>query len=266
MDIQKHKILLINLGGIILFFIVSFIVFNAWINNYTDHGVEVEVPDFSNLDIEAAKILAQKEELEVIVGDTLCIDGVAPGAIVDHYPSAGTKVKRGRTIYLSINSLTAIMVEMPNVTDVSLRQATQILENKGLRVGVLEYKPDFADNYVFEQRYHSKQVAPGVKVPKGSAIDLLVGRGGSDVQVPIPSLVGLSWKAVSDSLVSRGLNVNPIFAENVKTMSDSLQSIVQRQTPMFVEGGKMAASETIDIWLGIDPIYQSIMELESAKK
>ena len=71
MDIQKHKILLINIGGIVLFFLVAFIVFNAWITNYTDHGVEVVVPDFSNLDIEAAKILAQKEGLEIKVGDTI---------------------------------------------------------------------------------------------------------------------------------------------------------------------------------------------------
>ena len=35
---------------------------------------------------------------------------------------------------------------------------------------------------------------------------------------------------------------------------------------LFVEGGKMAASETIDIWLDLDPIYQSILESESAKK
>ncbi len=266
MDIQKHKILLINIGGIVLFFLVAFIVFNAWITNYTDHGVEVVVPDFSNLDIEAAKILAQKEGLEIKVGDTLCADGVEPGAIVDHYPTAGTKVKRGRTIFLSINSLTPIMVAMPKVTDVSLRQATQILENKGLRVGNLEYKPDFANNYVFEQRYHSRQITPGTNVPKGSAIDLLVGRGGSDVQVPIPSLIGLSWKTISDSLVSRGLNVNPIFGENVKTMADSMKSLVQKQSPVFVDGGQMAASGTIDIWLDLDPIYQSILESESAKK
>lgn len=266
MDIQKHKILLINIGGIILFFIVAFIVFNAWITNYTDHGVEVVVPNFSNLDIEAAQILAQKEGLEIKVGDTLCVDGVEPGAIVDHYPTAGAKVKRGRTIFLSVNSLTPIMVAMPKVTDVSLRQATQILENKGLRVGVLEYKPDFANNYVFEQRYHSRQVIPGTKIPKGSVIDLLVGRGGSDVQVPIPSLIGLSWNTITDSLVSRGLNVNPIFGENVKTMVDTMKSYVQKQSPVYVNGGKMAASETIDIWLDLDPIYQSILESESAKK
>jgi len=42
--------------------------------------------------------------------------------------------------------------------------------------------------------------------------------------------------------------------------------LVQKQSPVFVDGGQMAASETIDIWLDLDPIYQSILESESAKK
>lgn len=258
MDIKKHN-LFINIGCIIALFIIAFISFDVWLKSYTSHGETVEVPNLSNLDYEAALILAEKEGLRIDINDTLTVDGIAPGAIVDHFPAAGAKVKQGRTIYLSINSLTPVMVAMPKVTDVSLRQATQILENRGLVVGVLEYKPDFADNYVFEQRYQSKQIEPGTKIPKGSAIDLLVGKGGSDAVIAIPSLIGLSWKYVSDSLMARGLNVNPIFSEDVRTKEDSLKAKVQRQSPMYVEDGKMTAGETIDAWFGLDQIYNAIL-------
>ena len=258
MDLKKHKILFINIGAIIVLFISAFIAFTVWLNSYTAHGEEVEVPDFKNLDFEAAQILASKENLLVKINDTLSVDDVAPGAVVDHYPTAGSKVKKGRTIYLSMNSMTPVMVVMPNVTNMSLRQATQILENKGLRLGVLEYKPDFANNYVFEQSIASRQIEAGTKVPKGTAIDLLVGKGGNDVVVAIPSLVGLSWRVVKDSLMTRGMNVNAIFTSEVKTMDDTLKSRVQRQSPVYVEGGKMTAGETIDVWLGLDPIQDAI--------
>ncbi len=258
MDLKKHKFLFINIGCIIAVLIAVFVCFSFWLKSYTSHGEDVVVPDFVNMDVDAAEILAQKNDLILKVSDTLIAEKIAPGAIVDYFPSAGSKVKRGRTIYLSVNSMTPIMVKMPKVTEGSLRQAIQMLENRGLRVGNIEYKPDFADNYVFEQRFQSKIIEPGTKISKGSSIDLLVGKGGNDVQIPVPSLIGMSWTMVSDSLVARGLSVNAIFAENVKTLSDSLRARVQRQSPAFSDGQTMQASQTIDIWLGIDPIYEAI--------
>lgn len=252
MDIKKHRFLFINIGCIVAVFVVAFIAFDIWLDSYTDHGENVTVPDFRGLDFDAAQILAAKDGLQVKVNDTLSVDDVAPGAIVDHFPSANSKVKRGRTIYLSINSITPVMVVMPKVTNVSLRQATQMLENNGLRIGVIEYKPDFANNYVFEQRYNLKTIEPGTKIPKGSAVDLLVGQGGDGVVVAIPSLLGLPWSAISDSLMARGLNINPIFNAEVRTKDDTLRARVIRQSPAYVEGGKMTASETIDVWFGIE--------------
>lgn len=252
MNIKKHRFLFINIGCIIAVFVVAFIAFDIWLDSYTAHGENVTVPDFRGLDFDAAQILAAKDGLQVKINDTLSVDDVAPGAVIDHFPSANSKVKQGRTIFLSINSVTPIMVVMPKVTNVSLRQATQMLENKGLRVGVIEYKPDFANNYVFEQRYNLKIIEPGTKIPKGSAIDMLVGQGGDGVVIAIPSLMGLSWPAISDSLMVRGLNVNPIFSADVRTKEDSLRARVIRQSPSYVEGGKMTASETIDVWFGIE--------------
>lgn len=252
MDIKKHRFLFINIGCIVAVFVVAFIAFDIWLDSYTDHGENVTVPDFRGLDFDAAQILAAKDGLQVKVNDTLSVDDVAPGAIVDHFPSANSKVKRGRTIYLSINSITPVMVVMPKVTNVSLRQATQMLENNGLRIGVIEYKPDFANNYVFEQRYNLKTIEPGTKIPKGSAVDLLVGQGGDGIVVAIPSLLGLPWSAISDSLMARGLNINPIFNAEVRTKDDTLRARVIRQSPAYVEGGKMTASETIDVWFGIE--------------
>ena len=248
MDWKKHKYLFVNLICILVFIVVAFVSFDVWLKSWTSHGETIEVPDLSSLEVSDAQLVAEKDGLLVKVNDTLSVEGFAPGVVVDHFPKKGAKVKTGRTIYLSVNSMSPVMVVMPKVTDVSLRQATQLLENRGLKLGTIDYKPDFADNYVFEQRIASRQIEPGSKVPKGTAIDLLVGKGGAGVEISVPDLVGMSWRAISDSLVARGLVVNPIYKSDVRTAEDSIEARVQSQSP--VGGSRMMASGVIDVWLG----------------
>ena len=45
-------------------------------------------------------------------------------------------------VYFTINALQNKIVNFPNITDLSLRQAVRRLENLGLVVGKLEYKSD----------------------------------------------------------------------------------------------------------------------------
>ena len=103
---------------------------------------------------------------------------------------------------------------------------------------------------MFEQRIASRQIEPGSKVPKGTAIDLLVGKGGAGVEISVPDLVGMSWRTISDSLVARGLVVNPIYKSDVRTAEDSIKARVQSQSP--VGGSRMMASGVIDVWLGTE--------------
>ena len=60
--------------------------------------------------------------------------------------------------------------------------------------------------------------------------------------------MGMSWRTISDSLVARGLVVNPIYKSDVRTAEDSIKARVQSQSP--VGGSRMMASGVIDVWLG----------------
>ena len=70
------------------------------------------------------------------------------------------------------------MVAVPNMIDLSLRQATALLESRGLSVGTITYRPDRFHNVVLDQTYRGLRIAPGEKVRKGSYINLVVSRGG----------------------------------------------------------------------------------------
>lgn len=244
------KIYYIHLGIIIGISIIGLIVFRLWLSSYTNHLENIKVPDFTNMEFESAKLLAEESNISISILDTVYSESIRPGAIVYHKPDAGTFVKEHRTIYVSINSKTPILVTMPKATEVSLRQASQMLERVGLQVGNIVYKPDFADNYVFEQRFNNRIVREGVKVPKGSKIDFVVGKGGDNTLIIIPNLMGMTYQQMFDSLTHMGVTVNAMFGEEIyETPQDSLQSVVWKQSPLPENNNMMMLGESIDVWL-----------------
>ena len=50
-------------------------------------------------------------------------------------PNPGQLVKKGRKIYLSVSTVNPPQVEMPNLIDLSLRQAENMLKTNNLRLG-----------------------------------------------------------------------------------------------------------------------------------
>ncbi|MCK9562364.1 MAG: PASTA domain-containing protein [Bacteroidales bacterium] len=235
------------MSGII---VLVFLLLKWWLFHYTNHGEQIAVPDFKGLDFMFAQQLATQKKLVLYINDTIYSETIKPGAIAEHTPKHGDMVKENRTIYLTMNATGPILVLMPKAYDVSLRQAQHTLEQSGLQLGRIEYKPDIADNYVFEQRYKNKIIEPGTQIPKGSKISLVVGKGSMDSHVIIPSIIGLTYQQALLALDSLGINYNPIFSENIyETAEDSLNAIVWKQSPNAVNNAEMQLSETLDFWM-----------------
>jgi len=230
--------------------VLAFYLLTKWLDSYTNHGQKQEVPDLVGFELSAAQKIADDQNLLLVVIDTLYRDNVPPGAIIDHTPSPGKFVKENRTIYISVNSNTPIMISMPKAYDVSLRQAKYILERKGLKLGRVEYKPDVIENYVFGQSYNGKEIKEGVEIPRGAKIDLIVGKGSMNTKIPTPSIIGLNYKTALTTLDSLGVTYNPIFSENeYKDDKDSANAIVWKQSPTPINEEEMMLSQTLDFWV-----------------
>ena len=120
---------------------------------YTGHGKEIAVPDFKGLTLSEADKICYQEELTWTIQDSLFIQDQPGGVILDQYPSPGSKVKKGRKLFLIINSWNPEMVLMPKAYETPYRQALLILEASGLHVDSIEYEPYFAETYVRKQKY-----------------------------------------------------------------------------------------------------------------
>lgn len=163
--------------GLIIGATILLVIISSWILGiYTHHGESVVMPKVTGKSLEQVKSELSTTHFELIVRDSI-FDSKAPKhSIVSQDPIAGSKVKERRKIYVTIVSMASKKVPIPNLNDVSLRQATQLLESNGFKVGQVIYQPSEFDNIIIEQRYKGKIIMEGTLLEQGSAITLIVGK------------------------------------------------------------------------------------------
>ncbi len=228
---MKYKKILISLlvaAGIVLVLIFGSMVF---LNVATMHGKMQTVPDFTNMSVAEAESLASGTHMRIDVVDSLYVKRMAKGHIYRQTPKAGTQVKKGRRILVTINALTSKKVDMPDLEGFSMRQATAELQSRGLVLGRLIYRNDMATDNVLAQRCKGNPIAPGTKVETGTVIDLVVGLNASDAQTMVPDVVGMKCLTATDAVHSNSLNVRAVYDASVKDYNDSLKAVVYSQSP-----------------------------------
>lgn len=221
-----------NLVGIVLVFLGVAIVASFILRVRTHHGKEIEVPDLTNMTVAEAKYEASHDGLKVEVYDSVYVKRLGRGQVFSQNPKAGSKVKKGRRILLTINSVTPKKVQMPNLVGYSMRQAKAELLSRGLALGKLIYVNDIATNNVLRQLYGNRQIKAGSMIDSGSEIDLVVGLNSEENQTFVPNVNGMKYLRAVDAIHDSQLNVKKsIFDKSIRTYADSLDAIVYKQSP-----------------------------------
>lgn len=216
----------------VLFVLLIVAAASIFLSIRTRHGKEVTVPDLVGLNGSDASRTASAAGLKTVVLDSVYMRRVPRGSVVSQVPKAGSRVKPGRKISLTLNSMVPKKVAMPNLVHVSLRQAKAELSAKGLVLGRLEYIADIATNNVLRQKYRGSDIAPGKEIYTGSTIDLVLGLNGSDALTFVPNLHGYKYLNAVNALHDNSLNVSAlVFDKTVRTYSDSLAATVYSQRP-----------------------------------
>jgi beta-lactam-binding protein with PASTA domain len=224
--------------------VVSFLLLKS-LDLISRHGQSTPVPDVSGMKADEALEKLDDEGLEGIITDSLYADGKKPGVILEQNPEAGQEVKSGRKIYLLVSTGNPPLVEIPDLRDLSLREANALLETKGLKLGKIGKKP--GPGAVLEMRIRGTKIPPKAKLPKGTAVDIIIGTGAGEESVPVPDLTGLTRTEVINLLSSMGLGVGFEKFENV---TDSSRAVVFKQYPEPTEEPAINTGEVVDIWYG----------------
>ncbi len=199
---------------------------------YTLHGRSIEVPLLEDYQKEDAIRLLESLDLRHAINDSIFDKQGEKGSIAAQDPAPGTEVKRNRTIYLTTVAVLPEMVPMPNLLDLSRRQAISLLETHGLQVGRLEYRPDIARNAVLEQKYNEGAIEPGTMVEMGTAIDLVLGEGLGENIVVVPMVIGLERQEAIRALNTASLNVGHEVFINGEPETGSMRVYTQEPNPL----------------------------------
>ena len=171
-------LVMLNCLGMILVVVLFFFGTLAFIDFYTLHGEEVEVPKLTGVSEQIAYSKLKALGLKAEVRDTGYVHKAAPFEVLEQSIKPGTKIKPGRTIYLTINSNGSKRIELPDLADnCSRREAEDKLKTLGFKLGATEFIIGDPD-WVYEVKVNGKTVKAGTRISVDLPITLVVGKGG----------------------------------------------------------------------------------------
>lgn len=249
----KSKDFLKHLGLAAAIALAAILLTLLFLSIYTRHGQSRPVPDLYGLTIEEAEKVVKENKMRFYVNDSVYTNIVPRGCILEQNPEAGFRVKKNRRIMVTINAFNPEMVEMPDLLELSKRQALALIESSGLEIGKLNYKPDLSVDYVLEQLYHGRSIEPGDSIQKGSVIDLVLGKGLSNRRTSIPELTGLGIEEARRRILASSLNIGTFTYDNtVNTAKDTASAFVFKQNPAYNDGATLQLGSSVYVWFTTD--------------
>ena len=174
----KSKSFLISLAAVIIISIVGVLGLLKWLKVTTNHGQRIEVPNLLKLDTYQAEQTLDQKELRMIVLDTLDYNkNFPPLTVLEQDPMPGSSVKENRKIYVKINAAGYGKVILPELEQLTYRQASATIASMGLKEGTRSYATFIGKDVVLEVHQNGKKLKKGDLVVKNSKIDFVLGDG-----------------------------------------------------------------------------------------
>lgn len=219
----KHLTLMlaVSLGIIAVVFL--------FIKLYSRQGKEFVLPDMVGSNIEEMRADASLD-IEYVIVDSVFNEHDPGGRILTQDPKGGTMVKSGRKVYVTITSYSAEKTYLPDLCDLSLRQAVSQLYSMGLQGGTLRFVESPDRNAVLSLSQNGRTLQAGQEVNSGSRIDMVVGLGDEGGFALVPFVIGKTAKEARREILSSSMNVG---REVFDAGSSRANAVVYRQVPGF---------------------------------
>ena len=245
------KPLWVNLvAAIVIVLLILFLVLKM-LGLITKHGEYLKVPAVTGMKTDEAIKLLEKQGFDVYIQDSVFTDTANRGVVLKQLPDPNATVKVNRTVFITVNRYVPPMLEMPKLEGQNLSFAIRMLERNHLKLGDTSFRPDFMMGSVLEQQFNGARIPEKSKIQWGSRIDLVIGGGLENKQMPVPSLVGMTYAAAKAYLDESGIGLGAIIGEG--KITDTASAFVVQQRPdrldpenriIFIQSGQV-----MDIWI-----------------
>lgn len=258
MSFHKRYPILANMVFIGIFALMLLICLSVGLKRGTRLGSTIEVPNLLGMDVDDARGVLEREDLQIVVRDSIFDVDLPGGTIVDQLPRTSSvrevTVKPGRKIYVTINAYSRRMVDVPFVAKQTLRQALNQIERSGLTISKLVYEPDMTStDYVLRQYVDRREIQPTTsrKCPVGTGVTLTVSYRRDEQMVYTPRLVGLSLQQAKGVLWDNGLNVGRVvYDDSVEDLIAQRKARVYRQSQSL--GTMLNRGDEVTLYLSCD--------------
>jgi len=208
---------------------------------YVRHGYEIVMPDVTGKDHLEAKLELERHSFIVDDETRKYHPYRQAGEVLSQFPTYGTKVKKGRTVRLTI-SLGEERVKVPDLFLKSLRDAEiELLENNLKLEKLYIYSREYPEGTVIYQSYEKD-----MELPKGTVVVITVSRGQETQNVPVPYVENKFLENAIDILEKNGLHAGPIDFQ-IDVNNEYLPNTVLRQMPK--PGVVAEPGDSVHLWV-----------------
>lgn len=233
--LKNFKTSAIVLGVLLVLFYLFNDVVMPW---YVQQEGTTKVPNVVGRTLEEAIQIVAQAGLVGKKAETRTDRQYPEGTVVVQNPAAGSEVKVGRGVYLTISGGEP-MVTVPALRGRSLRDATFALERYGLVLGTARYEvsEEYPQSTVIDQDTPENTV-----VPVGKVINVVVSQGKSANQVPVPDVLNKSFSDAERILIQAGLRIGNI------TYQINTELLPNTVIDQFPKGGELVpGNQAIDL-------------------
>ncbi|MBD5230267.1 MAG: PASTA domain-containing protein [Bacteroidales bacterium] len=170
---HKHPVLMNFLSiaalGVLILWLVGVVFLNVW----TRHGDEVQMPRVLGLNVSDATRILEDAEFSVAL-DSVYNNEYSPGTVIKQVPRDNSMVKRGGQAYLLYVSYSAKKAKVPEFVDGPLSSAMVNFKSRGFEnLEVREVSSDHND-LVLGATYNGLELRPGMEIPVNAHIVITV--------------------------------------------------------------------------------------------
>lgn len=220
---------LFNVLAAVLLSLLVFFLFLEGLDMLTKHGQYLRVPNVKGKKMSQAVEILERQGFDVVVQDSVYYDTLPPLQVMKQFPDPEATVKVNRTVYLTVNRMTAPSIPMPNLMGMTFRNAELELRMRGLKLGDTSYVPDIAKNAVKDQRVGGMTIRAGVPIPMGTRISLVLGAGIGNEDMSVPDLFGMPYTEAVALLDASGINLGVVLPD--PDVKDTASAFVYWQNP-----------------------------------
>lgn len=234
--VNSRKLRIVALSLIGLFLLMNYVVLPLYVNQ----GDTLAVPNVIGLKTIEAKYTLDSLGFESVEADTRPDPRAPVGTVVSQNPPADAVVKKGRRVYLTISG-GEVLVSVPKLRGLSMRDSRFTLERSGLQLGDVAYATSetYPQNTIIAQ-----SVPPGNKVSRGTRVNVTASRGAVVMDLVVPDLTGRTLSESEKILSARGLKIGNI---TYQPSFDLLPNTVVDQFPRA--GESVSGGQAVDVFV-----------------